>query len=60
MGSVLFTSDNLYDYGNDEIKELSKILKIRDAEIISAEYDNDILTLKFTVDNKKYIKKYEM
>ncbi len=60
MGSVMFTSDNLYDYGNDEIKELSKILKIRDAEIISAEYDNDILTLKFTVDNKKYIKKYEM
>ncbi|MBO7474954.1 MAG: alpha-galactosidase [Ruminococcus sp.] len=58
MGSVLFTSDNFYDYGEAEIKELSKILKIRNAEIISADLEDDILTLKFSIDDKKYIKRY--
>ena len=31
MGSVLFTSDNFFDYESAEIKELYKILKIRNA-----------------------------
>ena len=58
MGSVLFTSDNFYDYTEAETKELSKILKIRNAEIISADLEDDILTLKFSIDNKKYIKRF--
>ena len=58
MGSVLFTSDNFYDYSEAETKELSKILKIRNAEIISADLEDDILTLKFSIDNKKYIKRF--
>ena len=60
MGSVLFTSDNFYDYTEKETKELSKIMKIRDAEIISAEFDDDILTLRFKIGEKKYIKRYNM
>ncbi|WP_019678914.1 glycoside hydrolase family 36 protein [Ruminococcus flavefaciens] len=60
MGSVLFTSDNFYDYTDEEIKELSKIMQIRDAEVISADFDDDILTLRFSVKGKKYIKKYNM
>ena len=60
MGSVLFTSDNFFDYETAESKELNKILKIRNAEIISAELENDVLTLKFSIDNKKYIKRYNI
>ena len=60
MGSVLFTSDNFYDYGEAETKELSKILKITNSEIISADLEDDILTLKFSIDNKKYIKRYSI
>lgn len=60
MGSVLFTSDNFFDYEASETKELSKILKIRNADIISAELEGDSLTLKFIIDNKKYIKRYEI
>jgi len=57
---VLFTSDNFYDYTEKEIKELSKIMKIRDAEIVSAELDDDFLILRFIVNGKKYIKRYPM
>ena len=60
MGSVLFTSDNFYDYTEKETKELSRVMKIRDAEIISAELDDDILTLRFKIGEKKYIKRYNM
>ena len=60
MCSVLFTSDNFFDYEAPETKELSKILRIRNAEIISAELENDVLTLKFSIDNKKYIKRYDI
>ena len=60
MGSVLFTSDNFLSYEKEEIKELSKILKIRSAKIISAELNDNVLTLKFTIDGRKYIKRYEM
>ena len=60
MGSVLFTSDNFYDYTEAETKELAKILKIRDAKIISADLDNDILSLRFRIGEKKYIKRYDM
>ena len=60
MGSVLFTSDNFFDYEAPETKEFSKILRIRNAEIISAELENDVLTLKFSIDNKKYIKRYDI
>ncbi len=60
MGSVLFTSDNFFDYTEEETKELSKILKIRDAEIISADLDDDTLTLRFRIGEKKYIKRYDM
>lgn len=60
MGSVLFTSDNFFDYEAEETKELSKILKIRNAEVISAELEDDVLTLKFSIDNKKYIKRYDI
>jgi alpha-galactosidase len=60
MGSVLFTSDNFFEYETAETKELSKILRIRNAEIISAKLENDVLTLKFSIDNKKYIKKYDI
>ena len=60
MGSVLFTSDNFYDYTDDEIKELSKILQIRDAEIISADLCDDVLRLRFMIGEKKYKKRYNM
>lgn len=60
MGSVLFTSDNFFDYTETEIKELSKILKIRDAKIISADIDDDKLTLRFKIGEKKYIKTYNI
>ena len=60
MGSVLFTSDNFFDYTEDEIKELSKILQIRNAKIISAELSDEVLTLKFSVGAKKFIKRYDI
>ena len=60
MGSVLFTSDNFYDYTEKETKELSKVLKIRNAQIISADLDGDTLTLRFRIGEKKYIKRYNM
>ena len=60
MGSVLFTSDNFYDYTEDEIKELSKILQIRNAKIISADLDDDKLTLRFSIGEKKFIKHYNI
>ncbi len=60
MGSVLFTSDNFYDYTEKEIKELSRIMKIKDAEIVSADLNDDTLTLRFIVGGKKYIKRYSM
>ena len=60
MGSVLFTSDNFFDYTEDEIKELSKILQIRNAYIISAELSDEVLTLKFRIGAKKFIKRYNI
>ena len=60
MGSVLFTSDNFYDYTEKEIKELSRIMQIKDAEIVSADLTDDSLTLRFIVGGKKYIKRYSM
>ena len=60
MGSVLFTSDNFLEYTEAETKELSKILKIRNAEVISAKLEYNTLTLKFSIDNKKYIKRYDI
>lgn len=60
MGSVLFTSDNFYDYTEDEIKELSKILQIRDAEIISANICDDVLRLRFMIGEKKFKMRYKM
>ncbi len=60
MGSVLFTSDNFFDYTEDEIKELSKILQIRNAHIISAELSDEVLTLKFRIGAKKFIKRYNI
>lgn len=60
MGSVLFTSDNFFDYTDTELKELSRILKIRDAKIISADLNDSELTLRFRIGEKKYIKIYSI
>ncbi|SHM33943.1 glycoside hydrolase family 36 protein [Ruminococcus flavefaciens] len=60
MGSVLFTSDNFFDYGEAELKELSKIMKIRDAEIIAADLNDGELTLRFRIGDRKYIKTYSI
>jgi alpha-galactosidase len=60
MGSVLLTSDNFFDYTEEETKELSKILKRSDADIISADLDDYTLTLRFMICENKYIKRYDM
>lgn len=60
MGSVLFTSDNFFDYTEKEMKELSKIMKIRDARMISADLNDNELVLRFKIGEKKYIKTYSI
>jgi len=60
MGSVLFTSDNFFDYTEAELRELSKIIKIRDAKIFSADLNDSKLTLRFMIGDKKYIKTYSI
>ena len=60
MGSVLFTSDNLNDYDETTLKILKKIFLLRNAKVISADLIGDFLIIKFSIGDKKFIRKYKV
>lgn len=60
MGSVLFTSDNLNDYDETTLKILKKIFLLRNAKVISADLIGDFLIIKFSIGDKKFLRKYKV
>jgi alpha-galactosidase len=59
-GSVLFTSDNVYDYGDEEMRILRGILRMRNAEIISAALDDDELIVTYILEEKVITRTYKL
>ena len=59
-GSVLFTSDNIAEYGEEQFSVLSRSMKLRDADIISADASSEELRIRFALGDKKFIRKYNI
>lgn len=60
MGGVLFTSDDVAEYGTFQQKTLDVMVALKDAEVISADLNAGILTVKFILNNKSYTRIYRM
>lgn len=59
-GGVLFTSDNMNEYDEITLNILKKMKALRNSKIISAELIRDHLIVKFSIGDKKFIRKYKM
>ncbi|MBQ9898312.1 MAG: alpha-galactosidase [Ruminococcus sp.] len=59
-GSVLFTSDNAADYGEEQLKVLDKIMAIRGARVLSASVSGDKLKLCVDHNGQKVIRIYKI
>lgn len=59
-GSVLFTSDNMAEYGEEQKKLLYGITKLRNAKLLTADYDDGILTVTLSLNGKTITRKYIM
>lgn len=59
-GSVLFTSDNMAEYSEEQFRLLYGINKLRSAELISADYDDGLLTVTLSLNGKTITRNYRM
>ena len=59
-GGVLFNSDNAAEYTPEQLRLLSGIMKLRDAEIISAETTEKLLKIRFMLGEKVYNAQYRI
>lgn len=59
-GGVLFNSDNAAEYTSEQLRLLSGIMKLRDAEIISAETTEKLLKIRFMLGEKVYNAQYRI
>lgn len=59
-GSVLFTSDNMSEYGDEQLRLLYGINKLRSAKLLSADYDDGILTISLSLNGKTIKRNYRM
>ena len=59
-GSVLFTSDDCAMYNDNQEMMLRRLMRMREAELLSAELAGDVLTIRFRRDNKEYVKQYAL
>ena len=59
-GGLLFTSDNMNGYDEITMKILRNMRALRNCKIISAELIKDHLIVKFSVRERKFIRKYKI
>lgn len=60
MGGVMFTSDNMDEYSETTLKELDKIMILRNSKVISAELTDEFLIIKFSIGERKFLRKYKI
>jgi alpha-galactosidase len=60
MGGVLFTSDNMGEYDETTQKILGKVMLLRNCKIISAELIGEYLIIKFSIGDRKFMRKYKI
>ncbi|MBR1823500.1 MAG: alpha-galactosidase [Ruminococcus sp.] len=60
MGGVLFTSDNVSEYDETTQKILSKVMALRNCKVISAELIGEFLIVKFSIGDRKFLRKYKV
>ena len=59
-GSVLFTSDNPSQYGSGQRSVLSRMMKLKHAEVLSVDYRSNLLRVKFRFQDKVLTRVYPM
>ncbi|MBQ9907252.1 MAG: alpha-galactosidase [Oscillospiraceae bacterium] len=59
-GSVLFTSDDCAEYNDNQQMMLRQLMRLRDAEVLSAEVQDGQLTIRFRRGGKEYTKQYPL
>ena len=59
-GSVLFTSDDMAFYGDEEMRLLGGFMRMRDAEVLSAVLDENELTVTYQLGEKHITRTYKM
>ena len=59
-GSVLFTSDDPSQYGNGQRSVLSRMMKLKNAEILSVDYRSNLLRVRFRFQDKVLTRVYPM
>lgn len=59
-GGVLFTSDNTNEYDEITQKILLKLNALRNSRIISAELIGEFLIIKFTIGDRKFLRRYRV
>ncbi|MBQ9383559.1 MAG: alpha-galactosidase, partial [Ruminiclostridium sp.] len=59
-GGVLFTSDNMNEYGEEQQELLDEMLELRGAEVLSARLDDDTLTVAAHKDGRYFIRAYRI
>ena len=59
-GSVLFTSDDMAFYGDEEMRLLGGFMRMRDAEVTSASMDDNELTVTYKLGEKLITRTYKI
>ena len=59
-GSVMFTSDDIAFYGDEEKRILGGFMRMRSAEVVSAEFDGTELTVSYLLGEKLITRIYKM
>jgi alpha-galactosidase len=59
-GSVLFTSDDVSVYGETENRIFNGIMRMRNADIISAALDDDELVVSYMLGEKLITRTYKL
>ena len=59
-GSVLFTSDDMAFYGDEEMRLLGGFMRMRDAKVLSAALDENELTVTYQLGEKLITRTYKM
>ena len=57
-GSVLFTSDDCAEYNENQEMMLRRLMRMREAELLTADLSGNTLTVRFRRENKEYVKQY--
>ena len=59
-GGVLFTSDDMAEYGDEQHKLSEDMMKLKDAKVLAAELDGNMLVLSVELDGRYMIKTYKI